>query len=273
VWIDWQRREVRVQARVVLRAGVLEFLACWPGKEHESILRFEAPAAHVYMALGLIGLTPGHPPMWVADRGAYASPTGDLLDISVEWQSDGQVRTADAYDWLHEIEYGRVPLSRPWVFAGSLRLPDGTLAADASGVGIALVDFSDSLICFSRRYSSQYESLWAEANTEAIPPEGTPVRLILRPAQMRPLSVTVDFRGVVWVNGRYCSAADLADLLGLARQLSPTQVQDIAVVRTLESDLLDWREKLVQAGLTPDAFHLVRTSSATRPADPPPIDE
>jgi len=40
---------VVVDSRVVLREGALEFFACRPGKEHESILRLEAPATHIYL--------------------------------------------------------------------------------------------------------------------------------------------------------------------------------------------------------------------------------
>ena len=36
------------------REGPLEFVACFGGKEHESILRLEARATHIFMAMGLV---------------------------------------------------------------------------------------------------------------------------------------------------------------------------------------------------------------------------
>ena len=102
-------------------------------------MRFEAAAEHVYVALGLIGLEPGHPPVWDPGTTNCRPPTGDLIDITLEWEGDGKPRVAGAYDWLREVEYARTPPARPWVFAGSVRLEDETLAAGHSGVGVALV--------------------------------------------------------------------------------------------------------------------------------------
>ena len=254
VWIDWTRHEVQVETRVVLRAGALEFLACWPGKEHESIVRCEASAVHVYMALGLVGLLPGHPPEPDPETDAYGPPTGDLIDISFRWEEDGRSRTLDAWQWLREIEYERTPLARPWIFAGSQRLSDGSLSVDKTGVGVALVDFPDSLVCVTRRYSSRNSELWAEANTPVIPPEGTPVRMVLRAATARHPRVMLDFRGVAWVDGRYCSAADLADLLVSAGQLEPTFVQTIELSGMLDSDVRTLRGQLSAGGVPAEAL-------------------
>ena len=289
-----------VAARVVLRAGALEFLACWPGKEHESIVRCEAAAAHVYQALGLIGLVPGRPPGWDPDSDRYGEPAGDLVDISFRWSGDGRAQTADAFAWLREVEYARTPLARPWVFTGSLRLPDGTLSADATGVGIALVDFpvvqssgfageqgwtsggqswSFALLTLSRHHSSRNAELWVEANPgapgAAIPPEGTPVQIVLRPAAapggtgFQPVgAVVLDFRGVAWVNGRYCSALDLADLVRLARRLDPDHVQTIVVRGALRSDESRLGQALLDAGVPAAAIRFRRADPTSRPSVP-----
>jgi hypothetical protein len=296
--IDWQDRTVYVAARVVLRRGALEFLACWPGKEHESILRCEAAAAHVYQALGLAGLVPGRPPQWNPDANRYRDPVGDLVDISLSWNQDRQMHTADAFTWLREIEYARPPLSRPWVFAGSVRLPDGTLASDATGVGIAVVDFPDSLIALSRHHSSSNAELWVEANTPAIPPVGTRVQIVVRPARRRSYDVMLDFRGALWVTAgnppepeaparstthtaqeqwhRYCSPPDLADLVRLARQLDPDYVQTIEVQGALHADEAALRHALLDAGVPDTALRIIplppregaREGSESRPRTP-----
>ncbi|MCH8851940.1 MAG: hypothetical protein IID41_04735, partial [Planctomycetes bacterium] len=63
VRINWQEREVEVAGVVVLREGMLELFACSADtREHESIMRISARPAHVYQALGLLGLEPGSPP-------------------------------------------------------------------------------------------------------------------------------------------------------------------------------------------------------------------
>jgi hypothetical protein len=274
VWIDWRAPAVHVQTRVVLRAGALEFLACWPGKEHESIVRCDAAATHVYLALGLIGVQPGHPPRWNPETGTFAPPAGGLVDIAFTWEEDGRKRTADAYEWLREVEYGRSPLPRPWIFAGSLRTAAGGLATDQSGVGVALVDFADSLLCFSRRYPSRYGALWATAHTAALPPLDTPVRMVLRPARPRPRVVVLDARGVVWLDGRYGTLADLADVIGLERRLDPGYVQVIDVTAALRSDVRRLREGLRAAGVPADAVRLeggaaIPQAEARPPGVPP----
>jgi hypothetical protein len=214
------------------------------------------------MALGLIGLTPGHPPAWDEARDAYDPPAGDLVELRCEWQDPGgSQRVADAFEWLAEAEYARPPLSRPWVFAGSVRLPDGSLAADRSGACIAVVDFSDSVLALSRAHTSRNEDLWVEARTDAIPPQDTAVRLVFRPAPTRQQRVEVDFRGALFVDGRYTSLPDLADLLQLARHLDPPRVQAIDVSNTLASDLRQLERRLADRGVGPPAVRLIRTAS------------
>lgn len=266
VMIDWSDRAVIVASRVVLRRGPLEFLACFAGKEHESILRLEASATHIYMALGLIGLAPGHPPIWDDTLNDYRRPVGDLVEITCEWEHDGQHHTANAFEWLWEAEYGRTPVPRPWLFAGSLRLSDGSLASDHSGAGLALVDFSDALLSLSRGRSSRSGDLWAQANTAALPPKGTPVRLIFRPARPREYRVSLDFRGQTFLDGRFVSLPDLADLLGLARQIDPQRVQLISAVGSLHSDVRRVQRRLTELGLPPAVVRFSRESPASVPS-------
>lgn len=268
VSIDWGRREVVVDARVTLRDGPIEFLACFVGKEHESLVRLTASGTHIYMALGLIGLTPGQPPTWDAATQTYLRPTGDLLELSFEWVQDGRLRTEDAFRWSREREYGRVPLSRPWVFAGSRRLDDHTLSCDRSGAGVPVVDFGDALVCLSGVRSDRSADLWLEANPDAVPPEGTAVKLVFRPARPRRYRVTIDFRGVAFVNGRYASLPDLAELLLLARRLEPKRIQPITLKGTLRSDEARIRADLARLGVPEGAVTFTRSKPPTSQPNP-----
>jgi hypothetical protein len=236
VAIDWATRTVHVEAHVVLRAGPLEFLACFPGKEHESIVCCDAAATHVFMALGLVGLTPGAPSRWDEAAGRSSDPTGDLVDIRLAWEADGQRREVDGFDWLVERSSGRPPVARPWVFTGSLERAGGGLVADVSGAGVALVEMPDALLAQSRRHSSHNDELWAEARTAAVPAAGTRVTVLLRPAAAREYAVRLDFRGTLWVDGRAVSQADLADLVRVARRQRADYVQVVTVERALRAD-------------------------------------
>lgn len=253
VAIDWQRRAVRVDARVVLCSGPLEFLACFGGKEHESILRFEASATHIYMALGLIGLQPGRPPRWDETRQAYLPAEGDLVDLSIEYDEEGITRHVDGSDWLATCEYTRPPVARPWIFAGSKPGADGVLAADRTGEGVALVDMPGALLALSRGHVSRNDDLWVEAAPAAIPPLRTPVRVILTPARPRPHEIVIDFHGVIAIDGRTADSADLADVLLLERRLDPDRVQDIESNGTLRADLTRLTDFLTAQGVPPAA--------------------
>lgn len=251
-----------MDGHVVLREGPIEFLACFPGKEHESIVRLDASATHIYMALGLIGLEPGHPPQWDERRGRFGPPTGDLVDLAIEWEAAGRRQTAAGFEWMREFEFARTPIDRPWVFAGSRRLRDGTLSADRSGEGIAVVDKPDSLLALSRNHVSRDADLWVQANTAAIPPLHTPVRVVLRPAEARSHEIRVDFRGIAFVDGHYAHPEDVADLIKLARRLSPDYLQLIRLKGTLRSDQARLQRALAAAGLPPDAVRFVQCDPA-----------
>jgi hypothetical protein len=269
VGIDWAGPAVHVDGQIVLRAGLVEFLACLPGKEHESIVRLDASATHVYMALGLIGLEAGHPPRWDDQRGRFGPPTGDLVDVSIEWPVNGRICTAAGFQWLRGGEYAQPPVDRPWVFAGSRRLGDGTLSADRGGEGIAVVDQPNSLLALSRNHVSRNAELWAEANTDAIPPTGTAVQVVLRPAKTREYDARVDFRGAAFVDGRFVHPEDLADLIKLARRLSPDYVQPIHIDGTLQSDLAILRKRLLAADVSPNAFRFIPPGTPDNPLRPP----
>lgn len=276
IHVDWEKHVVYVDALVAQRDVPLEFLACFAGREHESVLRLRPSAAHVYVALGLVGLTPGSPPQW-RDDGSVAAPTGDLVDIAVEYEHGGAIRRESAWNWLREIEYDRTPLPRPFVFCGSRRRANGSLAADASGSGVALVDFDDSLLCTSRRHSELSAELWVSANPARVPPQGTAVRMVFSPAvaETDP-QIRIDFRGDATWNGRYVSPSDLCDLLSLwvkrrgsasAAPSSGAGSASIPSVRIVLADALAtdarrWRRQLEQAGIPADAFAFVRERSA-----------
>lgn len=253
VEIDWLRREIRIDATVVLERGPLEFLACFPGKEHESIVRFEAAAEHIYQAAGLIGLAPGRS----STRPAAEEP-GDLVELEFEYGRGAETRRESARQWLRSAEYGRPPVVLHFVFQGSTVLPDRTLTAGRTGEGVAVVDFPEALIGVTRRASSRTDELWLEANSDRIPPVGSRVSVVLRPARPTTPCVRLDFRGVVRVDGAPAGAGDLADLLLAERRLNPALRLSITVAGALDADVEQLRATLIGCGVPADAFELTR---------------
>ena len=151
VWIDWNERAVAAAGRVVLNEGPLELIACFHSKEHESVVKFDCKALHLFMALGLSGLTPGHPPRWNDATSGYEPAEGDLVDVWIEYDVAGTTKREHPFAWLREMEFDRNPLPRPLVFAGSKLLDADTIASDMNGVGISIVDQAESLICLTRQ--------------------------------------------------------------------------------------------------------------------------
>lgn len=261
VSIDWKEGRVLAAGVVVLQSGPLEFFACGPGKEHESILRLTGRGLHLFQALGLIGLAPGHPPRWNEAAQAYSSPAGDLIDVDVFWQPliqpDAPVPSAWRQvrwtEWLLDARTEQPVAPRPWVFAGSI-LRAGELAADRSGALLALTDFSDSLLALTSRHSSANAELWCIANSARVPPIGTCVWLRFSRAKPQDVRVTMDFRGQLHANGFAVDVVGLADLVRIHAQQRPGDCIPLDVSPALKSDVRELFARLSESGVSLEAF-------------------
>lgn len=230
IQIDWDHATVLLAGRVVLRDAPLEFLACFRGKEHESIIRLTSQATHVFMALGLIGLEP-----------SKENQPEALCSVRLRWEEDGQIRECDGHEWLESRQLAQVAIPRAMRFTGSQQRPNGTVAAADSGAGIAIVSMPDALLEPTDPRSSQNAELWARARTEAIPPKDTPVTVLVSPAKPLKLDLRIDPRGLVWANERIVDQATLVDLLRQHRWLTrqaTIQMRDWGALRADRRRLL-----------------------------------
>ncbi len=239
VWINWQEREVEVEARVVLREGMLELFACSPlTREHESILRVDALPSHVYQALGLIGLEAGSPPAWddAAQRSVAAS--GSRLAIRVRYAKDRRIFTERIQHWLWDARQDQPAPPTRWVFSGSVRGQQGRLAADAEGTVICVVDFGSALISLPRSYSADNENLWLEPAASRIPPLGSACLLLIRGLSDSLREIRLGRFGRIWYEGTLLGRARLAQRLDEDFAAEPElSVEVQADGRTLESDI------------------------------------
>lgn len=270
IWIDWKQPAVVIDGRVAQTNAPLEFLACFPGKEHESLLVLAGRATGVFQALGLIGITNGAACLWDETQRRFRPPSGDLVDVSVEWDAaPGDRRTVSIWQWTRLRRFAERPIARPLVFGGSKRIGEGRLAADVSGAGIAVVDMPDALLGLTRSFGSQDADLWLVCDPTTAPPAGTPVRVRLRAAEKMALAVHIDFRGDVFVNNAWTEPQDAADLVALARQIEPARVQTITVHGALDADVRRVRRVFEHAGLRSDALRWVTQSVSSNPASRP----
>jgi hypothetical protein len=185
--IDPQARTIEIEARVALRQGPLELLLCHRlTKEYESILATDAQGSHVHAALLALGLDPGRAGYWqrLGDgNSVYSPPAGAPLEITLRWRdAQGRDQQAPAHQWLAAQESGNAPRPFGWVFVGSSPVEEGPYWADQTGDIISLANYEASVIDVPFASSRDNSLLTFAARTAAIPPEGTPVTVTIRPA-------------------------------------------------------------------------------------------
>ncbi len=197
ITIDVDNGAVSFPATVCLRSGMLEAVVCKSGtKEHESILSTTVQPSMVHAALLSLGLTPGLPARWIdipeAD-GVTTPPRGGLVRVDLSWtDAEGIPHTVPATDWLikslDESDYEGQDAEDPdadtesvWVFVGSDLLATGDYWADGSGDLISVSNFASTVLDVPFESTDRNDDLLYQANTAAIPPEGTQVTVTLTP--------------------------------------------------------------------------------------------
>lgn len=178
------KRRVLVNAYVCRRTDQLEQLLCRKlTKEHEAILAADIDARHIHTALVLARAEPGSP---VQFRPEYKPPHGTKIKVFLQYKEKGQDVIVPAQKWIRNIKTKK-DLEYEWVFAGSRELknpfdPDRPPKYAANdGDVICIANFADAMLDLPVNLSAVNEELLFEAHTERIPPEKTPVTVILEP--------------------------------------------------------------------------------------------
>jgi hypothetical protein len=229
VRIDWHTRTVEVDARVVLRTGPLELLACTRGtREHESILVVGGRPTHIFQAMGLVGLQPGSPVRYDEKQQRLLPPSGEALELRVRYLKDGIERTVPVERWLLNVEKRRSPESIPWVFSGSRLLGHSRLGAEEDGTVVCVVDFDTALITVGALHTADNEALWLAANTDEIAPLRTPCTLLIRAEPGKRIEVELAADGSMRLADKPVSIKELIQML---RPKGPNAKQRSLVLR------------------------------------------
>jgi len=89
--VDVPGKRVMVECEAVNADTPLEFLCVLAGTaEHETILRTQAKPSHIHASLLMIGMESGQPIRYSPATGQWLPPQGPPLQISVEFEKDGQ---------------------------------------------------------------------------------------------------------------------------------------------------------------------------------------
>ncbi|MBI1371840.1 MAG: hypothetical protein GC159_03650 [Phycisphaera sp.] len=191
VHVDMANKVIDVDGTICLTEGQLElFATVLAGKEHEAVCTIKARPQNVHIAMLMIGLKSGQPSDWhVDDEGNPHSrdATGDKVHLSIVYEQDGKTIEKPIGECARHIDT-KTPMSGSvFVFAGSIvvkpKKGDPYYAADATGDVVSLVSFEDEMLAMPKAASKNNDALKWEANTEALPKLGTPIKLRIRPAK------------------------------------------------------------------------------------------
>jgi hypothetical protein len=181
VWIDPKNKRMVVDGYVALRIGQLEMFACPAGtKEHESLIGLLTKAYYIHAGLLAVGAKPGSP---VRFEPRYTPASGSKIKIEILFLDDkGQKQRIPAQSWIRHAGTQKT-LEMDWVFAGSGMWKDPDTGTEQylaeSGDLICVSNFTTATLDLPIRSSQANSSLLFTAFTDRIPPEQTPVRLVL----------------------------------------------------------------------------------------------
>ncbi|KPJ56613.1 MAG: hypothetical protein AMS16_02090 [Planctomycetes bacterium DG_58] len=197
--VDVKGKRIEIEGRFCLKEGILDYLAVASGgQEYESVVALNCNGSRIHSGLLAMGAKPG-PTQQLIDELKKNPPKGrkvperpgTALDISFEWKHDGKSYSVPAGRTLFDRGKKKVPEGGYWVFTGSYfakDLEDETkefYMADVDRALIAVLYTGSAVINFSHDAGNPYagEDTGYEVNKALVPPEGTPVKLVITPAK------------------------------------------------------------------------------------------
>ncbi len=188
--IDAAKRELRLPCKVLHRDLLVEYLLVHEtGKDHETVLTTAVSPLDLQVALLLANYTPGSTGLFAAlpkgepppfPETEPKTPGGHRARLTVEWQQDGQTRSAPIAEWYQNTLTGKPPPGLDaWLFTGS-KIDERGFVAESEGSFIAV--YADAFALFNAPTAGNHrDELWVSL-PENIPPEETAVTLIISPA-------------------------------------------------------------------------------------------
>jgi hypothetical protein len=186
VTADPAKKEVRVPCKVAPRKlpnlpeiYPIEVIATHPApkgqKAHETVVTFDAAPSEVHKALESIGLKAGKP---VRGEGQVTGATLEIL-LDLPAAAGKPARQVRIESLLAEKKTGRPLPNMFWYFTGSVP-KDGKFGADVSGTLISLYPVTDETVMQSALTMKEEGLIKMDTAAGTLPPEGTPVTMILR---------------------------------------------------------------------------------------------
>lgn len=179
VIFDISKREVKVPGEINIVGGNvnIEFFAAGKlGKTHESILILDVEPLHIFAALGALDFEPG---MNLKAVGDPRTPTGSPVEIWIEWNRGDEIVSRRARELIWNAFTEKPMQETSWIFTGG-RYRNNQLTSQLFHNIIAVYRDPDSL--FNHPLPTGTDDRTYRVNTDVIPPKGTKIKLIIRPA-------------------------------------------------------------------------------------------
>lgn len=181
-------REIRVPTQVNMREGIIEFAVVHgDGKIHESLLVTEVKPSHLQTVMKLCRYRSGEGDVFDAffpeeeKKGAAgAKERGEAIELSVEWQIDGEHKAKPLSHWIFDRKTETAMSDEPWTYNGSY-FYSGSFMADADGLLVAIYLTRGSLLN-TMTDGSDNDERWL-SHADHTPEIGTDVTLVLAPVQ------------------------------------------------------------------------------------------
>ncbi|MCH2119170.1 MAG: YdjY domain-containing protein, partial [Pirellulales bacterium] len=183
LWIDTKNKQVILDGYVAMTDGPLEMFACPEGtKEHESIIGTLARSKEVHAALLAVGAMRGTPVEFLPK---FVPATGQRIRLWVCYRDkDGNFKSVDGRRWVKKASTGK-QMEPDWVFSGSGFWKDPESGKEFyradSGDMICVSNFNSAMMDIPVASSAEAGDLLYLPFTERIPPQGTPLRIVLIP--------------------------------------------------------------------------------------------
>jgi hypothetical protein len=185
IWLERndQARRVLVVGTICRREAALEEFLCLKNtKEHESIVSADITPRVLHAAILAAGAKPGSVARF--DDEGFHAPTGDTLEITVEWKQGDKAQRAKAQDWIRDLKT-KQSISHKFVFAGSQEVKN-TVTGESYYLGdegdlISVANFASSIVDLAVKSSTTDADHSFETFSERIPPIDTQVVVILSP--------------------------------------------------------------------------------------------
>jgi hypothetical protein len=182
IWVDLPDKQVVLQGEVCRAGYPLEFFATYGNRSYEAVVAVNVKPSIVHAGLLRVGAEAGHPARFQPE---FAPPTGTEVAIEVRWKdAQGKVQSCPAQHWIRNIKT-RKELDSNWVFGGSLFVTDETTGKEYyqadSGELICVLSSPTAMLDLPMQGYGAIEARSFEAFAEHLPPEGTPVTILLKP--------------------------------------------------------------------------------------------